>query len=465
MVSVGAVESARAAVFTEVVIREDSAAASRVRADGAAGRSDAQRSSLDRQHWSDMLAELRQALPGLPSLSLDTVVWEDVAPEKNRSGRGRPQRRGKRNTVRDAFSEGTPVARLAHRLAQRNGVDDLTPWPVKSVVNAKYLTVPVDEFPVEKPTPSSMPRLVEAMQKRARHELEVLAPALLLEKQSRVYLESEGVRVGKLLADTCRSYGVTSPGPEMTLLARNWATFYWAQAAAFAGQVLLDRDGDPDLYFADGDAAHAILAGDGQAGPWDGVPPTPSGVLLAVKDPAASPPHGALVVWRDTGSHLDIARIQVTTMRKRLRMPEVNKNMWTVVRIDRGTGVADSYGTTKGVDELARLTRMLAKAPTARGTHRAAARDDAPRPRPPVVVRYTAVPVVDDVDDRGPRSVSNLDALKWRVRGHYRRQWYPSLGIHKTIWISEHYAERGADGELVERPVVTKISQPRVIGR
>ncbi|MFC9519169.1 hypothetical protein ACFTSD_25870 [Nocardiaceae bacterium NPDC056970] len=74
-------------------------------------------------------------------------------------------------------------------------------------------------------------------------------------------------------------------------------------------------------------------------------------------------------------------------------------------------------------------------------------------------MQYTATPLARD--DREPRAPLNLDALKWRVRGHYRCQWYPSLGKHKTIWIAKHYAERGGDGELVERPVVTKLSQPQ----
>lgn len=463
MVEVGAVESARAAVFVEVVVGGDPESGSRRGANGPDERGGSRHQAApEGQRWLDMLVELRRSLPGLPSLSLDTVVPESPLPQRGRRGRRpRSQKPVTQQTVRDAFAEGKPVARVAHILAGRCGVEDLTPWPVKAVVNAKHLTVPVEERTIGGLTAATMPQLVEAAQRRARNEREVLAPALLLEKQSRVYIESDGARVGRLLADACRSYGVVGPGSDMMLLARNWSTFYWAQAAAYAGGVLVDPDDGHDLYFADGAASHAILAGGPQIGGWDGSVPAPAGVLVALRDPGNLAGGGVLLTWRDAGDHLDVARISLSTLKKRMATTQVNKYVWDVVRVNRTTGVAESYGATAGLNELARLTMILAQAPPTPGVHREPTSDGSPRARPTVIVRYTAKPAGDD--DRGAphTSQSNLDALKWRVRGHYRRQWYPSLGEHRTIWISEHYAERGEDGELVERPVVTKLSQPR----
>ncbi|MFR9770686.1 hypothetical protein [Nocardia sp. SC052] len=450
MVSVGQAESARAAVFAEVIIRGGS---EHQRADVVDGRQDL----FDQPHWLDMLAELRKALPRLPSLSLDTAVSEQALPSRERGvrGRGAPQL-VKRQTVRDEFAAGKPVARVAYTLARRHGVEDRTPWPVKAVVNAKLLTVPVDSITSAMLTAESMPQVVEVITRRARNELDVLAPALLLEKQSRIYLDSDGARIGRLLSDAARSYGVVAPGPYMTLLAQNWSMLYWAQAVATAGRVLVDPDGDHDLYFADGLAGQAILSDAARCAGWDMALPSTCGVLLAVGDVETT--HGVLLAWRDTGTYVDIVRIPIATLCRRLRNPNLNKSMWSMVRIDRETGVADSYGTTKGVEELGRLTRLLAAAPTGPRTRRVPSLGGARRPRPAVVVRYTAKPVGHH--DSEPRAAVNLEALKWRVRGHYRRQWYPSLGKHRTIWISEHYAERGSDGELVDRPVVTKLSQP-----
>ncbi|WP_235435276.1 hypothetical protein [Rhodococcus ruber] len=441
MVSVAEVESARADVFAEVVTRHDS------------------EELRDPPHWLDMLAELKKTMPGLPTLSLDTVVWEQSLSSRGRGvrGRGKPPL-VKRHTVRDGFADGKPVARVAHALAKRHGVDDLTPWPVNAVVNAKLLTVPTETFTPSMLTAAAMPQVVEALTRRAQNELKVLAPALLLEKQSRTYLESNGTRIGRLLADSCRSYGVTGPGPYMTLLARNWSMLYWVQAVAAAGHVFVEDEGSHDLFFADGIAAQKILHDDMPRDEWDGTLPSPSGVLLAVTDPEIDKHGGVLLAWRDAGTYVDLVRIAIDSLRKRLQNPNVNKSMWSVVRLDRATRVTDAYGTTTGVDELSRLIRLLAAAPPAPGTRHTQLHDGPSRPRSAVVVRYTAKPVPRE--DNGPRAVRNLEPLKWRVRGHYRRQWYPSIGKHKTIWISEHYSERGCDGELVERPVVTKLSQP-----
>ncbi|MCD2114053.1 hypothetical protein LQ384_23335 [Rhodococcus rhodochrous] len=440
--SVAEVEQARAAVFVEVVTRSVS------------------EELQDPSHWLDMLAELKKAMPGLPALSLDTVVWEQSLSSKGRGvrGRGKPPL-VKRHTVRDGFADGKPVARVAQALAKRHGVDDLTPWPVKAVVNAKLLTVPTETVTPSMLTATSMPQLVEALTRRAQNELKVLAPALLLEKQSRTYLQSDGTRIGKLLADACCSYGVIGPGPHMTLLARNWSMLYWLQAVAAAGHVFVEGEGSHELFFADGIAAQKILHDDMPCDEWDGTLPSPSGVLLAVTDPEIDKHSGVLLAWRDAGTYVDVVRIAVNSLRKRLQHPNVNNSLWSVVRLDRATRVTDSYGTTTGVDELSRLIRLLATAPPAPGTRHTQRHDGPSRPRSAVVVRYTAKPVTGE--DSGPHTARNLDPLKWRVRGHYRRQWYPSLGKHKTIWISEHYSERGRDGELVERPVVTKLSQPQ----
>ncbi|MFC9519168.1 hypothetical protein ACFTSD_25865 [Nocardiaceae bacterium NPDC056970] len=60
--------------------------------------------------------------------------------------------------------------------------------------------------------------------------------------------------------------------------------YYWAQAVA--GRVMVDSNGDHDLYFADGLAAQAILSDD-----------TPNGEMVKRG--------GALLAWRDTGAYVE----------------------------------------------------------------------------------------------------------------------------------------------------------------
>ncbi|AVP41437.1 hypothetical protein SEA_YARA_103 [Streptomyces phage Yara] len=45
---------------------------------------------------------------------------------------------------------------------------------------------------------------------------------------------------------------------------------------------------------------------------------------------------------------------------------------------------------------------------------------------------------------------------RWKVRGHWRNQWYPSRGVHRPKWIEEHV--RGPeDMPLIEKPTVYRL--------
>jgi hypothetical protein len=48
---------------------------------------------------------------------------------------------------------------------------------------------------------------------------------------------------------------------------------------------------------------------------------------------------------------------------------------------------------------------------------------------------------------------------RWLVRGHWRRQWYPSLGVHRLVWIAEH-PSGPADRPLVQRDRVLVVRPP-----
>lgn len=68
------------------------------------------------------------------------------------------------------------------------------------------------------------------------------------------------------------------------------------------------------------------------------------------------------------------------------------------------------------------------------------------------------VRVVDVRRPTGSGSGSTVEARRdwshrWVVSGHWRRQWYPSEGVHRTIWI-DGYVKGPADAPLLARPTV-----------
>lgn len=48
---------------------------------------------------------------------------------------------------------------------------------------------------------------------------------------------------------------------------------------------------------------------------------------------------------------------------------------------------------------------------------------------------------------------------RWVVSGHWRRQWYPAAGVHRTIWI-DPYVKGPDDAPLLDRPTVHRPVAP-----
>jgi len=47
---------------------------------------------------------------------------------------------------------------------------------------------------------------------------------------------------------------------------------------------------------------------------------------------------------------------------------------------------------------------------------------------------------------------------RWLVRGHWRNQWYPSMGVHRPKWIPEHI--KGPDDKpLIVREKIFSVSR------
>lgn len=431
------IEAVRAEVFKEVIGRTESTTSRYRRPWEGRSRTRAAFTPPDgRAHWGEMLAELQDSLPTNPNVNFDTIVYR---------GDGEAPYR-----VKDAFADAMPVARVARKVATFYDIDNETPWPVDAIINAKYL--PIQAWTGQTPPSATrMPDLSAALAARAVQEMTLLEPAQLLIKQSQNYLDSGGARIGRLLAAVARNYGVVGAGPLMEKVARTWVMPNWMQGVWLADEVVTAADTAQNWFYADGDAARALLHRDEPAGEAIPALPQPTGMLLI----ATEEQKPTLVAWREQGHQIDIVSCRPFT---RLAKEKMNTSMWSTVSVDWSTGVMEPYGSSSALGIVARLAAILHAAPPSPEAQRNAGDGGRPAERAPVVVRYTASrPAARDRDtDARDRK---LEALKWRVRGHWRRQWYPSLGAHRPVWIEEHIVERGEAGELIERPTVVKLSQ------
>lgn len=128
----------------------------------------------------------------------------------------------------------------------------------------------------------------------------------------------------------------------------------------------------------------------------------------------------------------------------------------TVTRPDRGEGdVVDGVveASSSVVGLLRQILDLAPRADTAAtdqgADHRRRYRGELARV---VMLTYRRPPaeLTGNGSTRQPAGAPRDDGVRWRVRGHWRRQWYPSTKEHRTKWIAEHTAG-AVEGQVAER--------------
>jgi hypothetical protein len=306
--------------------------------------------------------------------------------------------------------------------------------------------------------------LLDQAAARANDEIEALDPFEQLQQQSDKYLKAHRRTVGPLLAAAARSYGVYRPGHELDQLAVCWASpsSQIAKTAASA-HVFADVSQQRHMYFVTTDCAHDIEQGVGTYMPPEHELPSPSGFawLEGNEGDGADQRPAVVLAWACAGDQIAIVTSTATALLDRLRRDTTTKSAEAVVHYRYSDHSAESLSETGGaaaVGILARLSRLYRSRAVTRsssgvGLARVMLAD---RPRDPVVIRYRAGHRNDPVDGPAP-SDRVLDDIRWKVRGHWRKQWYPSEGVHRPIWIAEHDAGHSAEGTVVSRDTVTKL--------
>lgn len=114
----------------------------------------------------------------------------------------------------------------------------------------------------------------------------------------------------------------------------------------------------------------------------------------------------------------------------------------TVQEVDDATRGADIAGGTMHTAMIVRAAWLLMTQPgvtdietepLSRAERRRAQRDG----RDPPVVRVVRIRHQENRPSPHTDSSRNY-GVRWTVRGHWRRQWYPSRGDHRPIWINPH---------------------------
>lgn len=174
---------------------------------------------------------------------------------------------------------------------------------------------------------------------------------------------------------------------------------------------------------------------------------TAAGLLAGRREPTLgmdSLPEPAGLAAVRTGIELLLLSWRLDDGRLNLSLLRVDREVARVVERGRAD-LLDGEFAPVGRDDVSRSLAVLARIPhviPAAGAGPEVEDTDAPgtpsspTPDPDIRVIYLT---------RGRGEATGLRAAvtrasRWVVRGHYRDQWYPSLGEHRRIWIAEHEA-------------------------
>lgn len=314
----------------------------------------------------------------------------------------------------------------------------------------------------------SMPALLDALYDLGAQETERMKPVITLYAEVERFTETG--ELGALFQDAARAYGVYHGGQPLTDLAEGIVTHKGKpEHLTEASRVLTALTSGRHMYYTDPSTAELILyAAQDMVTTVPLSPadlPSASGLvwlsaygedadrvgarILAWTTSAA----GTLTVTTSTANQLlkrmsaagQIARVPLGTATLHLSepgsdIPPVLDDTFDQENRSLPLLVAFMRLLEAGVD-----TEASGEPPTpATGARRGQATDSvlllSPRGTP--------------TGSSAPHGSGIARHSQWTVSGHWRRQWYPAAGIHKVIWIREHWSGP-ADAPILHRQRVT----------
>jgi hypothetical protein len=135
--------------------------------------------------------------------------------------------------------------------------------------------------------------------------------------------------------------------------------------------------------------------------------------------------------------------------------------------VDENTRGADITGGTMHIGMIVRATWLLMTQPGVADTDtatlsRAERRRAQGDGREPPAVRVVRIRHAENHPKPEEGSTARY-RVRWTVRGHWRRQWYPSRGDHRPVWINPHL--KGPDGAPLHTGQTVHLLDSRDDGR
>lgn len=408
----------------------------------------------DRAHWAAMCRDSRELLDDRLHLTEDRLRTPI-----NASG----------DTPLDAFANGQNLMRIQARLASAVGLSGvpgvrpdllaLTAEGFSTEYTAAQRAVASLAKQVAGLGPSGLPTIARQVARIEALARPIWQARLHLAREIDTYRTSGAL--GELLAAFARAHGVYDPGAALADLSGGLVGSLDELENAARVTSLIGRAAESEnlLYMDPGAvaAASSYLNAveefrDTTRSPY---PVDPRGFALIaatdVDDDEKLP--ARFLAWELDGERINAALVSRgrigSALLTKARAMELLESWHPRDGLDRVDGAVRH---TRLLHELAReaYDRARQASDGALGPRQRLGRDD-----PGTVLVYTAASA--DQSGTSGRERRAPDH-RWKVRGHWRRQWYPSENDHKVIWIDEHTSGPG------DRPLI-RVERVRVIKR
>lgn len=258
----------------------------------------------------------------------------------------------------------------------------------------------------------------------------------LLAQRSRLGMEAHAYRRGfdpdQKLLQYARGFGITHVGPELRDLAGSIPYPHEVHLDILAAGVFRSNSEDRFLYRGRDDARDLVSAHMGSSDPLRFSPemlPSPTGLAWLCDDDA----HGIVVAWSiDRAQTLSAVTVPADRLIAAVRGSDPLRLRAEVGWVAMHAPTDGINGSDRAIAAVAALTEMHARDPEpVERTHQLTGGGRSttshsvsilhPGPRGP----------------RGPKGTGPERTHQWKVRGHWRNQWYPSTQEYRRIWIKD----------------------------
>lgn len=299
-------------------------------------------------------------------------------------------------------------------------------------------------------TARGLPKVIDGLAVRASHVVDILGPVVDLRLEADVFRATGTVR--PLLTQAAKAHGIYTRGEALDDYIAGLALGVGevrgcVEAAHIAQRVARTR------RFYSMPKETASLLGAASANDMHGAPvavadlPSHDGVTL-VWDDEDEPRF--LLSWASHGANIDIALTSARGLTKKIsrsRNAKAIKSKTATLhlsadRSDRPPVVTKTNDPDSSVVPLFLAFVHLLREQQLIDRNAVVAEQSTTSPEPIHGAQSRDEVQVLTISPRAGLSETNAGQRvldhRWLVRGHWRRQWFPSLGVHKLIWIAEH---------------------------